>query len=163
MTDIKTRVNQSLKNDQILIEDEKINVDDQVYIRSYDQYGVVHQVKDDKYLVKFGMFELWFNKHELAKEKTKKETKKVHKIVRPKKAEDLKVTTFSTEVDLRGKRFEDVKRIMDDAIDKSLLTNVHELRIIHGFGTGAIRKAVQDYIKNHPILNQADMVVKVKA
>lgn len=155
LTDIKTRVNQSLKNDQIVIEDEKINVDDQVYIRSYDQYGVVHQVKDDKYLVKFGMFELWFNKHELAKEKTKKETKKVHKIVRPKKTEDLKVTTFSTEVDLRGKRFEDVKGIMDDAIDKSLLTNVHELRIIHGFGTGAIRKAVQDYIKKSPYIKSS--------
>ena len=39
---------------------------------------------------------------------------------------------------------------MDDYIDQAILGNLHQVSIIHGFGTGAIRKAVQEYLKNCP-------------
>ena len=56
-----------------------------------------------------------------------------------------KAPTF--ELDLRGVRFEEVKELMDKAIDDALLSNTPYIRVIHGFGTGAVRKAVYDYIK----------------
>ena len=37
---------------------------------------------------------------------------------------------------------------MDQYLDQALLGNLTQVTIIHGFGTGAVRKAVQDYLKN---------------
>jgi DNA mismatch repair protein MutS2 len=53
------------------------------------------------------------------------------------------------ELDLRGFRFEEVKPALEQAIDKALFSNQKNLRVIHGFGTGAVRKAVYDIIKKH--------------
>jgi DNA mismatch repair protein MutS2 len=54
------------------------------------------------------------------------------------------------ELDLRGYRFEEVKDAMEQAIDRALLSGLSSLRVIHGFGSGAVRKAVYDYIKSSP-------------
>ena len=35
-------------------------------------------------------------------------------------------------------------------IDKCVLNNIGEIRIIHGKGTGALRTAVQEELKHHP-------------
>src|SRR5690554_4921215 len=65
---------------KIIKNEEKINVGDHVYISSYSQYGYVLSITNNKYLVKFGIFELEFKKEdiELVKE-TKKEKPKVVK------------------------------------------------------------------------------------
>jgi DNA mismatch repair protein MutS2 len=41
---------------------------------------------------------------------------------------------------------------MDQAIDRALLSGLSTMRIIHGFGSGAVRKAVYDYIKSSPYI-----------
>ena len=56
----------------------------------------------------------------------------------------------SLSLDLRGKRYEEVKDLMDSYIDQAILGNLESVSIIHGFGTGAIRKAVWEYLKNCP-------------
>ena len=53
-------------------------------------------------------------------------------------------------MDLRGKRVEEVKELMDSYLDQCALGNLKQVSIIHGFGTGAVRKAVQEYLKNSP-------------
>ena len=39
-------------------------------------------------------------------------------------------------------------------IDKCVLNNIEEIRIIHGKGTGALRKAVTDYLRSHPNISE---------
>lgn len=39
---------------------------------------------------------------------------------------------------------------MDSYIDQAILANLETVSIIHGFGTGAIRKAVWEYLKHCP-------------
>lgn len=39
---------------------------------------------------------------------------------------------------------------MEKYIDDSLLAGYPRVSIIHGKGTGALRKGVQDFVKNHP-------------
>ena len=51
-------------------------------------------------------------------------------------------------LDLRGRRYEEVNYLMDQYLDQAILGNLECVTIIHGFGTGVIRNAVQNYLKN---------------
>ncbi|BDG60824.1 endonuclease MutS2 [Caldinitratiruptor microaerophilus] len=57
---------------------------------------------------------------------------------------------FSTELDLRGLTTADALRRIDKYLDDALLAGATHVRIIHGKGTGALRQAVQRYLREHP-------------
>ena len=143
-----TRKTRSLdvKSDDEAIFNDELHVGDYVYIKSYQKYGTINKIKNDKYYVNIGQFQMDFKKSELtlsAKpvEKPKKETR----------MSGYNPSSHATlSLDLRGKRYEEVKTLMDDYIDQAILGNLHQVSIIHGFGTGAIRKAVQEYLKTCP-------------
>lgn len=59
-------------------------------------------------------------------------------------------TRAVTEVDLRGQMTDEAVMNVDQFIDHALMTGIHELTIIHGKGTGALRAAVQAHLKHHP-------------
>lgn len=115
-----------------------------VYIKPYNQYGEIISKKKNLYVVQFGIFELEFKGSELVRsEEFKQESKKVKK--GDTKTPSSKYAT--SELDLRGYRYEDVKEAYKKFIDQALLANLKELRIIHGFGTGAVRKALYEELK----------------
>jgi DNA mismatch repair protein MutS2 len=35
-------------------------------------------------------------------------------------------------------------------LDDTLVTDLHEVRIVHGHGTGQLRKGIQQFLKDHP-------------
>jgi DNA mismatch repair protein MutS2 len=53
------------------------------------------------------------------------------------------------EADLRGLEVSEALGAVDHALDRAVLSGLHELRIIHGIGTGALRVAVQKHLKGH--------------
>jgi DNA mismatch repair protein MutS2 len=53
----------------------------------------------------------------------------------------------STEVDLRGLRAEEVRGVLEPALDAAFLADLPSLRIIHGKGTGALREVVTESLK----------------
>jgi DNA mismatch repair protein MutS2 len=57
------------------------------------------------------------------------------------------VRTASYEVDLRGQRIHEVDLELPRAIDGALLADLHEIRIIHGKGTGAVKARVQELLE----------------
>jgi DNA mismatch repair protein MutS2 len=153
LADLKNKLNQSIGGDKSLYFDESLNVGDEVFITSYQQYGTIIDIKDDLYVVKFGKFELSFDKSDLKKDKPKPSDKP--KITQKQKSEEIKPQKQGKlEVDLRGFRYEEVKPALDDAIDGAIISGLTTLRIIHGFGTGAVRKAVHSYIKSSPYIKE---------
>mgnify|MGYP005763878389 FL=1 len=56
----------------------------------------------------------------------------------------------STSVDLRGMTATEAIMELDRFIDNALLTGVNALTVIHGKGTGVLRKEVQAHLKRHP-------------
>ena len=56
----------------------------------------------------------------------------------------------ATELDLRGCNAEEALLLLDRFIDSSVLANIPQISIIHGKGTGVLRKAVQNHLKRHP-------------
>ena len=59
---------------------------------------------------------------------------------------------ISFELDLRGKRADEVEPLVDSYLNDASLANLNEVRIIHGIGTGTVRSIVRDFIVAHPLV-----------
>jgi len=53
------------------------------------------------------------------------------------------------EINLLGKTFDEALPLVIDLIDNALLSGLHKVRIIHGRGTGALRKKIRDYLRSN--------------
>ena len=62
---------------------------------------------------------------------------------------EMKLTAMSNEVDLRGMDAVEAICVLDNYLDSAMRANLGTVRIIHGKGTGVLRKAVQDALKKN--------------
>ena len=141
---VKHKIN-SLKTEQeVNLNIKELKVGDTVLIINYNCNGEITGIKGDKYKVRFGNFEKEFKISELkyAYTEVKKEPK-------PKKYTDKVFKSVSTKLDLRGYRYEDAYIALDKYIDDCVCAKLPNCTIVHGFGTGTIRKLVWDYLKNN--------------
>ena len=60
-----------------------------------------------------------------------------------------KAASISTRLDMRGYRVEDALWTLSKYIDDACLANLSSFEIVHGKGTGVLRKAVQEYLRSH--------------
>ncbi len=58
----------------------------------------------------------------------------------------------SLELDLRGKRADEVEPKLDIYLNDAFVSGFSQVRIIHGHGTGTVKKIVHDFIKGHPLV-----------
>ena len=65
-------------------------------------------------------------------------------------SEDIAAKQGKTECDLRGMNVEEGIMEVDRFIDHSIRIGLSEVTIIHGKGTGVLRKGIQDYLRHHP-------------
>ena len=141
---VKHKIN-SLKTEQeVNLNIKELNVGDTVLIINYNCNGEIISIKGDKYRVKFGNFEKDFKISEL-----KYAYKEVKKEKPQKKYTDKVFKSVSTKLDLRGYRYEDAYIALDKYIDDCVCAKIPNCTIVHGFGTGTIRKLVWDYLKNN--------------
>lgn len=145
-------LNQKPAKEQIEIFENTLQKGDFVYIKDYQQYGTITKIKQDKYVVKFGNFDLSFNKNDLVKEDKPNKKIKTTPKTRRVKTKDMPQKQGSTRLDLRGYRYEEVYEALDQALDQALLSGLHEMTVIHGFGTGAVKNAVYAYIKSSSLI-----------
>jgi DNA mismatch repair protein MutS2 len=58
----------------------------------------------------------------------------------------------SFELDLRGKRAEEVEPLLDGYLNEASLCRLNRVRIIHGIGTGTVRQIVREALASHPLV-----------
>jgi len=58
--------------------------------------------------------------------------------------------TTAKQIDIRGMTIEEAETALDKYLDDAVLSGLHEVLIIHGKGTGALRKGVKAYLQIHP-------------
>jgi DNA mismatch repair protein MutS2 len=119
---------------------------DSVRVLTLNRMGtLVEKVNDEEWLVQIGILNSRINQKQLQYVEDETEQNKLKKSKSSKVL--VKAQKGSLELDLRGERFEEAMLKLDKFIDTSLLSNYHQVSIIHGHGTGAIRKGVQEYLK----------------
>ena len=62
----------------------------------------------------------------------------------------IPIVRIEDQIDLRGMDSIDACDAIDKYLDEAKLMGFNEIRIIHGKGTGVLRKKVNEFLKNHP-------------
>ncbi len=78
------------------------------------------------------------------------EAEKVKTKFRKKTEAQIHRLAVSPEVDLRGSMTDEALLMLERYLDSARTAKLPSVRIIHGKGTGALRKAVQDYLRRDP-------------
>ena len=60
-----------------------------------------------------------------------------------------------TEINLVGQRVDEALEKIEGLLNDAALGGVKEVRIIHGRGTGTLRRAIRDYLADHPLVASA--------
>ena len=58
----------------------------------------------------------------------------------------------TTELNLIGNHVDEAMTRLERFLDESLITESKTLRIVHGYGTGQLRRAVAEFLKHHPLV-----------
>ncbi|WP_125565578.1 endonuclease MutS2 [Companilactobacillus insicii] len=124
-----------------------LKVGDEVKALTYGQIGtIVRKDKNDQYEVQLGILKMKFSGDDL--EKTDANPEESEK--KPTMVKRTKSSGLSSKLDLRGKRYEEAMTELDQYIDSALLAGYNQVTIVHGFGTGVIRKGVTKYLQRNP-------------
>jgi len=121
---------------------------DEVLVASLGQKGSVVELSGDEAVVQLGMMKM---KVALADIEPVGKTPAANRPVSPvpatvKRSRDGQVRT---ELDLRGKTLEEAMLEVDRFLDESLLSNLNQVYIIHGKGTGALRNGIAQFLRGH--------------
>jgi len=145
----KALFNQSLDTERA-VSLETIEVGDRVEIKKFNRPGQVKAIKKGIYTVQMGNLELKLDKEDLIF--LRKDALNL--------TQEAQVTTparkaITAECDLRGLRVEEAQEKLLKYIDDCSVDGVPFVRIIHGFGTLALRKMVKEVVQSSPLITSS--------
>ena len=118
---------------------------DKVLLSDFGKTGEILSIDGENAVVQVGSAKLKTKLKSLRLIEEKQSDKKKAISHSPRKATEIK-----TETDVRGLIGDDAIFVVDKFLDDAVLSGLENIRIIHGKGTGALRKALWDYFKRDP-------------
>ncbi len=131
-----------------IVEEEtpQIDIGDTVKLKGKSMKGEVISIRENKANVNFNGIKMWVRLSDIEKVNTQqKENKKEVKFHIKKSRADIK-----PEINLIGLTKEEAVKKLSDFLDKAILEGYSTVRIIHGYGSGILRKAVREYLDTVP-------------
>ncbi|MGC9399205.1 MAG: endonuclease MutS2 [Anaerolineae bacterium] len=127
-----------------------LQVGDSVRVRSWDVKGSVAAVEGDEVEVQAGAMRtrVPLDDVELLSAHPEPEV--------PEPASAPQTSSPGMELDLRGMVVEEACRRLDRYLDDAAMATLPWVRIIHGKGTGALRRAVRELLHEHPLVTAYD-------
>lgn len=124
----------------------QVAVGDLVKVLSYGQTGhVVGKLSAHEYEVQIGILKVKVNDRDLEKTTQNVQTEPTKEVAATR---GLSRSSAKSELDLRGERYEEAITDLDRYLDSALLAGLDTVTIIHGIGTGAVRKGVWQYLRS---------------
>lgn len=127
---------------------ENVKIGQEVRVLSLEQEGTVLSSIDQNgnVMVQVGIMKISvpIETLEITEKKSQKSTNKYAKNLISKKTKSIK-----KEIDIRGMNIEEASFEIDKYLDDAYLSGLKEVNIIHGKGTGALRKGINDILKSH--------------
>ena len=105
--------------------------------------------KNGNVRVQAGIIKMDVHVTNLRKIEEKKSKELAEKYARSTRAFESKSKNVSTEVDVRGQNLEEAWMNVEKFLDDCYLAGISPVSIIHGKGTGILRKGIQGYLKKH--------------
>jgi DNA mismatch repair protein MutS2 len=126
----------------------QIEIGSKVRLEEGTETGEVLEIKNNNAVVAFGAIQTRVKVHSLVpvENEKKHEPKRSgysSKII-------LEKSEFDYNLDIRGLMKDEALTAIDNFMDKAVMYGIHHLKIIHGRGTGALKQAVQFYLKKYP-------------
>ena len=138
---------QALKKNKVLRKEKAkkaLQVGQSVEVLSFGQRGtLVEKVNDQEWVVQMGIIKMKIAVEDLSPIAEAQEAKQ-QVIVKSARASHV-----SSELDLRGKRYEEAMKDLELYLDAAILANYPRVTIIHGRGTGAIQQGVHKVLRSH--------------
>ena len=143
---IKSSDEAHLSNTENTIDVKDITPNMKVYVTNLNKEGIVlsHVSKNNEVQVQIGSMKMSINIRNLQKikENSKTETNAYSHVP---KARNVK-----TEINVIGMTVEEANFVIDKFLDDSVLANLETVRIVHGKGTGKLRKGIHEFLKTNP-------------
>jgi DNA mismatch repair protein MutS2 len=126
---------------------EQLAVGDAVTIGGSGDPGEIVSIAPDgkSAVVVFGVVKMRVPLHDLRRAKKRERRRDQVAEIRT-----AKMATASRELDLRGMTGDEAFPVVDKFLDDALLAGYGRVDIIHGKGTGALRKKILEFLQRHP-------------
>ena len=125
----------------------KVKVGMEAYLPSLNQRVIIVSMPDNKGDVQAqaGIMKITVNIKDLqeVEGQSKPKTKKKREV-------KLNLKSVESRLDLRGLDAEEAIYRTDKYLDEACMSNLGEVTIVHGKGTGVLRKAISNMLKKHP-------------
>ncbi len=144
--DMSKKQKEQAKNHKI---PKNLRIGDSVKVLSMNLKGTVHTLPNQKgeLYVQMGILRSLVNINDLV---LLEDTPVLGNKKKPTGTGKMKMTksaSISTEINLIGKTTDEAIALLDKYLDDAYLAHVPSVRIVHGKGTGALRKAVHSHLK----------------
>jgi DNA mismatch repair protein MutS2 len=135
---------------------------DQVRLKSLNKVAtVVREVEKDLFEVALGPIKMRVKREEcsaplpLGGESAAEKRADPLAAARKQKNVHVTVTSANTdemrmEINLIGRRVDEATQELEQYLDRAFLAGLPRVRIIHGYGTGVLRRGVREFLKGHP-------------
>ena len=132
---------------------EKLEKGDKVYVHSLNQTGIVVAPPEGTatdVMVQAGIMKIKVKLEDLSLDKSVEKKPKGPNMSPSKSVKAGKAQHISPEIDLRGLMVQEGTEKAGKYLDDAYLASLGQVTIIHGKGTGALRKAIHEQLKKHP-------------
>jgi len=131
-----------------------VQVGQTVFVNPIEKTGVVCTKGKKGIEVQVGALKMWVQLATLSKSQRKEQrTDFFAQTERPTAiSRSASLRTQSNTVDLRGQRAEEALREVDFFLDKLLQQGNTVAYVLHGHGTGALKKAVREWLRTQPVV-----------
>ncbi len=134
---------------------DKLTIGMTVFVPALNQKGVILAIGKDDLLLQLGIMKMTVAIAECRLAAQPARDSQPYR--RVKSAKVSVAQDSSRQIDVRGTTVDEAMELIDKFLDEALLAGLTEVLVIHGKGTGALRRGLHECLKQHPSVRQISL------